>query len=266
MTGDPPRAGRPSSFHPSPPVTESKRPIAVVLCGRTEPSVRARRGGDFDAWFASGLGANGRPAAVRVIAADEGERLDGPDAYAGAVFSGSPAMVTQREPWSLELEAWCRAAHGRLPLLGVCYGHQLLTQALGGEVADNPRGIEVGYRRLEHTADAKDDPLLFGLPDPLGVFESHTQSVVRAPDGATVLLHNDHDPHQALRLGHHTWSVQFHPEFDADITRGYLEARRALYTRKGLDVDALLAGLVDDDASRALLTRFAARCQGSAAG
>jgi len=218
--------------------------------------VRARRGGtDFDDWFARGLGAP-----VRVVAADEGEALGPPEAYAGAVFSGSPAMVTRREAWSVALEDWCRDAHGRLPLLGVCYGHQLLAQALGGEVADNPRGVEVGYRRLALTDAAADDALFDAVTAPLGVFESHTQSVARAPRGATVLAHNDHDPNQALRLGPLTWSVQFHPEFDADITRGYLEARREVYRAGGLEVDALIDGLVEDDASRALLTRFAALC------
>lgn len=237
----------------------TRRPIAIVLCGRTEPAVRERRGGtDFDDWFAAGLGG-----ATQVIEADRGAALDEPERYAGAVLSGSPAMVTEREPWSLALESWCRRAHDRIPLLGVCYGHQLLAQSFGGEVADNPGGIEVGTRRLAVTEHAREDVLFAGLPRPLVVQESHTQSVVRPPDGAVVLAHNDHDAHQALRFGERTWSVQFHPEFDADITGGYLEARRAHYASRGLDVDALVAGLADDGVGRELLARFASVCRPS---
>lgn len=233
------------------------RPIAIVLCGRTEPAVRARRfGTDFHDWFASALG---EP--IEVVEADLGAPLLDPERYAGAVLSGSPAMVTARQPWSMVIERWCTDAHGRTPLLGVCYGHQLLAQALGGEVADNPAGIEIGLCRLELTDEATDDPLFAAAPRPLAVYESHTQSVVRPPAGAAVLAHNAHDSNQALRLGPTTWSVQFHPEFDADITAGYLEARRAHYGEHGLDVDALLAELEEDPASRALLTRFAQVCR-----
>ncbi|QDU84445.1 GMP synthase [glutamine-hydrolyzing] [Planctomycetes bacterium Pla163] len=230
-------------------------PIAIVLCGRTVPRVRERRG-DFDLWFGRALGAP-----RTVIEADLGEELPPPRTFAGAVLSGSPAMVTDREPWSLALEDWCRTAHGTLPLLGVCYGHQLLAQALGGRVADNPRGTEVGEHRVELTDAAAADPLFAGLGPALAVFESHTQSVLEPPTGAVVLARNEHDGHQALRLGPTTWGVQFHPEFDAPITAGYLEARRSSYEDQGIDVDHLLGALTDDLSSRVLLERFATLCR-----
>lgn len=229
--------------------------IAIILCGRTVPAVRESRG-DFDQWFARALGAP-----CTVIEADRGEALPAPKSLAGAVLSGSPSMVTEREPWSLALESWCRTAHGSLPLLGVCYGHQLLAQALGGRVADNPRGTEVGGRRIELTDAATTDPLFRGLGRALTVFESHTQSVLAPPHDAAVLGRNEHDPNQALRMGATTWGVQFHPEFDALITAGYLQARRAAYEQQGLDVDRLLHSLVDDRASAVVLERFAALCR-----
>jgi GMP synthase (glutamine-hydrolysing) len=231
--------------------------IAIVLCGRTVPQVRERHG-DFDLWLSRALGAP-----CTVVAADLADELPLSTELSGAVLSGSPAMVTDREPWSMALEDWCRRAHGSLPLLGVCYGHQLLAQALGGRVAHNPRGTEVGAHDVEVTDAAGADHLFAGLGPTLPVFESHSQSVLVPPDGAVVLARNDHDEHQALRLGPTTWGVQFHPEFDAPITAGYLEARRATYAEQGLDVDRLLRSLVDDRTSRVLLERFASLCRGA---
>ncbi|MEZ5976872.1 MAG: glutamine amidotransferase [Planctomycetota bacterium] len=239
-------------MHTSP----AEMPIAVVLCGRTEPAVRAVHG-DFDAWFARGLDEE-----VVVFAVDEGAEPPDPTRFAGAVLSGSPAMVTDREPWSVRLEEWVRDAHGRLPILGVCYGHQLLAQALGGRVANNPRGTEIGARHVTATEGGADDPFTAGLPDPLVVYESHTQSVLALPDGAAVLMRNAHDPHQAVRYGPTTVGVQFHPEFDAAITRGYVEARLANLREKGHDVEAILAGLERDDVrSREFLRRFRTLCR-----
>jgi GMP synthase (glutamine-hydrolysing) len=231
------------------------RPIAIVLCGRTEPSVRARFG-DFDTWFARDLGGP-----TEVLDATDGTPLGDPSRFAGVVLSGSPAMVTDRLPWSVALEDWCRRADGHVPLLGVCYGHQLLGAAFGGTVADNSRGVEVGTVAVHATPAAANDPLFAGLPDPLLVQESHTQSVVRAPKGAVVLLANEHDPHQALRHSPTTWGVQFHPEFDEHVQRGYLETRGERAGRSREEHERLVNGLRPTPASRELLSRFARLCR-----
>ena len=61
------------------------------------------------------------------------------------------------------------------------------------------------------------------------------------PPGARLLASSRGDPHQAFAVGDHAWGVQFHPEFDADVVRAYLEARRDAVRAEGLDPDALLA-------------------------
>jgi GMP synthase (glutamine-hydrolysing) len=230
------------------------RPIAIVLCGRTEPSVRARFG-EFDDWFARDLGGP-----TVVIDAERGEPLPDPTRFAGVVLSGSPAMVTDRLPWSVALEGWCRAADGRVPLLGVCYGHQLLGAAFGGTVADNPRGVEVGTVLVHTTAAAADDPLFAELPREVLVQESHTQSVVRAPKDSVVLAHNDHDGAQALRHSPTTWGVQFHPEFDEHVQKAYLETRSERAGRSAQEHERIVSALRPTPESRALLSRFARLC------
>ncbi|QDU68560.1 glutamine amidotransferase [Engelhardtia mirabilis] len=234
----------------------SHGPIAIFVCGTTVPPVKERRG-DFADWFRSGLGLD--PAGVLVVDVEGGEALPAVEQLSGCVVTGSSAMVTDGLAWSLAMERWLTAAHGRgLPILGVCYGHQALARALGGAADWNPAGREVGAVALDLLEAAEDDALLGDFSGPLIAQESHSQSVTELPPGAILLARSELDPHQAFRVGASTWGLQFHPEFDADITRGYLEHRRESIEAEGIDVGALLERLRDDDRATQILARFRA--------
>jgi GMP synthase (glutamine-hydrolysing) len=142
-------------------------------------------------------------------------------------------------------------------VLGICYGHQLLAHALGGEVGRNPRGREIGTVVVRGLAPAQRDPLLgvWGAAEPAHV--THLECVLALPDGARRLAESDLDPVQAFAAGERAWGVQFHPEFDADIARAYLAARGDAARAEGLDPDALLAGVRDTPGGPRLLRRFA---------
>ncbi|MGK3141066.1 glutamine amidotransferase [Pantoea sp. C2G6] len=149
-----------------------------------------------------------------------GEALPAFDQIAGAILSGSWAMVTDHADWSERCAAWVRAAlEAGLPLLGVCYGHQLMAYALGGEVADNPHGWERGLLPICCATQARHDPLLQNLPDSFNVWLSHRQSVVTPPAQAQVLAASAYDGCQILRYSPQALSVQFHPEFSSRIMR-----------------------------------------------
>ena len=127
--------------------------ILVVKTGSTVPSVRRRRG-DFEDWIAAGLGC--ATSDLCVVPVHEGGTLpEDPSEAAGVVVTGSPAMVSECEPWSVRAGAWLAAATlAEVPVLGICYGHQLLAQALGGRVGANPRGRSIGTVTVEFsTAD-----------------------------------------------------------------------------------------------------------------
>jgi GMP synthase (glutamine-hydrolysing) len=199
------------------------------------------------------------PARARVAAAREDAELPDPGSLAAVVLTGSSAMVSEREAWSERTAEWLRGAvAGGTPVLGICYGHQLLAHALGGRVGRNPRGREIGTVWVEALPAARDDALLGELPVRCPVQVTHVESVLELPPGATLLAASEGDPHQAFAVGPRAWGVQFHPEFDADAIRAYLEARRELIRAEGRDPEALLAGVRESPCGPALLRRFAA--------
>ncbi len=232
------------------------RPLLIVKTGSSLPELVARRG-DYEDWIASGLGLGSER--VQVVAVQAGAVLPEPEEVAGAVVTGSSALVSRRESWSEATGRWLvRALAAGRPLLGICYGHQLLAQALGGRVEANPRGREIGSIEVRPRAEASGDPLLGALPAPWRVQATHVESVLELPPGARWLAGSALDPHQAFAVGERAWGVQFHPEFDAEVIRAYLDARREILRAEGLDPDALVRGVVDSDHGRVVLRNFAA--------
>ena len=230
--------------------------VLVVKTGSTLPGIRARRG-DFESWIARGMGL--APDEVSVLDVTEGAKLPDPVEPTGIVVTGSSAMVSAREPWSERTGAWLAdAVRAGTPVLGICYGHQLLAHGLGGRVGRNPRGREIGTVQLRLSPEARRDALLGGLPEAAHAHATHVESVLELPPGATRLAATDADPNQAFAAGPRAWGVQFHPEFDADVMRGYLESRRGVLRDEGLDADRLLALVRETPEAASLLRRFAA--------
>ncbi len=234
------------------------RPLWIVKTGSTLPEIAARRG-DFEDWIVAGLGLPADACPVADVAA--GESLPEPDAAAGVVVTGSSAMVSHREPWSEGAARWLAGAvEAGTPVLGICYGHQLLAHALGAQVGPNPRGREIGSVEVvrEPAESDESDPLLSVLPERAWLHATHVEAVLEPPPGARLLASTALDPHHAFVVGERAWGVQCHPEFDADVMRGYLAGRRAVLLEEGLDPDALGAAVRETPHGEALLRRFAA--------
>jgi len=232
--------------------------VLIVKTGTTVSNVVAERG-DFEAWITRGMGL--REDAVQVCRVYEGDPLPDPTEHAGVIVTGSSAMVTERLDWSERTASWLRETVGSgVPLLGICYGHQLLAHAFGGEVANNPRGRHIGTVDVELTEHAASNPLFTAFDRVLHVPVSHLQSVLTLPAQATRLASSARDPNHAFAIGERAWGVQFHPEFDADIVRGYVAARRELLIAEGLDASSIERDARDTDHGPSLLRRFAALC------
>ncbi|WP_192035079.1 glutamine amidotransferase [Halomonas sp. YLGW01] len=233
--------------------------LLLIKTGNSFPDVIADHG-DFEALFQAQLPDH----ALTVWDARGNTPLPDHEAYDGVLITGSHAMVSDAEPWSEALKPWLREACDRnLALLGVCYGHQLLAEALGGRSGYHPDGREVGTFEVTLTEAGRADTLLGALPARFPAHLTHAQSVLTPPSGAVVLAANAHDPYQVLRLGPRQWSVQFHPEFTAPVLRAYLEHQREGLLEAGQNVDALCESIDDTPEASGLLARFAASVSSS---
>jgi GMP synthase (glutamine-hydrolysing) len=245
----------------------SDQTILILKTGEAPPPVKGRYG-DFEDWIASGLG---RPLdSLEVASVYKGDPLPSVDSLSGVVITGSPAMVTERPDWSEASARWLAKVveSDSVPVLGLCYGHQLLAHALGGEVGPNPNGREMGTVDVtfhcEETNHRREKDGVAKLEGPAPIFEagvfsshmSHFESVLRPPVNAEILAHTALDPHSVLEFGPRQWGVQFHPEFDRKIMQGYVEARREVLVSEGLDPDAMIAEAVETHAITSLLARF----------
>lgn len=229
------------------------RPSFLIL-QTGHPTETMRRHGSFAHWIrvAAGL----RDEDVVVVDVENGEPLPTREGFAGAIVTGSGAMVTERLPWSEASASWLRdAAHAGLPLLGICYGHQLIAHALGGQVGYNPAGREMGTVDV-NLADAGDDPLFAGLPPRFAVQATHLQTVMALPDGARLLATSTQDAACAFRWGQCVWGVQFHPEFSTTHMSGYIQARREALAGEGSDAAAMRRAVRATPVARRLLRRF----------
>lgn len=241
----------------------SAAPILILKTGSTHAHIRERLG-DFEDWIASGL-RQGGDATVLTHDAMAGGALPAASSLAGVVITGSHAMVSEREPWSEALLPWLRdAVAGGLPVLGICYGHQLLAHALGGEVAHHPQGVEIGTVQVTRRQESDEDPLLGGLPTTFAAQAVHWQSVRKLPPGARWLASSAHEAHHAFRVGERAWGVQFHPEFSDEALRAYLGGMDELLGAQGRDAPAIRAGLQPTPEAASVLPRFAQLARGAA--
>ncbi|MDX5629181.1 MULTISPECIES: glutamine amidotransferase [unclassified Brenneria] len=216
----------------------STKALLVIQMGEPPEDV-ASQVGPQGKWFADTLpeGAN----ALRVIRPDLGEPLPPFEQLSAAIISGSWSMVTDRLDWSEYTAGWLREAfHADVPLLGVCYGHQLLSHALGGTVGDNPNGAEMGLQTVTLHPGAENVSWLRQHPEQFQAYLSHRQSVLVPPEGAQVLASSAVEGCQIIRYGDNALSVQFHPEFNADIMRACLRRNEVRLRQLGFDYEQMM--------------------------
>jgi GMP synthase (glutamine-hydrolysing) len=233
--------------------------LLVLRAGDAAPPVAARRG-EFFSWIRR----EAEAVWTGAWAEHDVRNLDAPlprstDAE-GFIITGSSSSVTERAAWMLRTEAFIRDLHeAKVPLFGICFGHQLIGEALGGKVAKNPRGREIGtieVRMFASVATLSPDPILADLPRTFTANATHVDSVVTLPPGATLLAETDLEPHAVFAVGDTTKCVQFHPEIDGDAMRGYVDAREPLVTAEGLDAQAIRTRSVDTPHGAETLRNF----------
>jgi GMP synthase (glutamine-hydrolysing) len=216
--------------------------ILILRSGHTSSPVIARHG-DYDAWFKNAMTETGCRFTLRHVP-EEG--VGSTAGFDGILVTGTAASVLDEAAWMDGLAGFlAQQRPARPPLLAVCFGEQLAAHGLGGVVASNPKGWEIGSVDVDLTLAGRNDPLFAGLPDTLSVLSTHQDHVVRLPPSAQVLAGNEKTPVQAFAWGPHLRAVQFHPEASVPILAQLVNLRR-----DKLVADALRQGAGNETAAR----------------
>jgi len=149
------------------------------------------------------------------------------------------------EPWIEDTKQWVESALDRgLPALGICWGHQLLADVLGGTV--EPMGeYELGYRTVRHTGD----PIFEGIAESFTVFTTHSDTVAELPAGAEPIAENDYGVH-GFRAGS-VVGLQSHPEYDAETAERVVRGKDLPDER----IEAVCADITDERYAEAMAAK-----------
>ncbi|WP_104203973.1 glutamine amidotransferase-related protein [Billgrantia saliphila] len=230
--------------------------IGLLQCDDVAPELREAHG-NYPEMFAALFHRVDPKLEFRVWRCLDGEIPDDIDAVDAWMTTGSKFGVNDGLPWVDTLCDFVRRLwHAGKPLVGICFGHQLIAKALGGEVEKSDRGWGVGmsFNRLEAA-----DWMTPEQPE-LNLLVSHQDQISELPAGARVLGGSDFCPHYLMQIGEHFLGVQGHPEFTKDYSRDLMTLRRELVgnerVRQG---EASLCAPVDDTLMARWIVNFMKR-------
>lgn len=177
----------------------------------------------------------------------EGEALPDAAACEGVLITGSPAGVYDATPWMEPLRRFVRAAFAvETPMVGVCFGHQIIADAMGGDVRKSEKGWGVGrhtYQLLQHR------PWMAGAGASVSLAVSHQDQVITPPEGAVTLARSAHTEHAMLAYTQApVMSLQGHPEFEDDFVAALYAARRGRLSDAHVDGAIASLGRAHDNA------------------
>lgn len=212
--------------------------------------------GDFDQWFKRFAPPHCQTQTVKV---HYGEKLTAKlkQSTDKIIITGSPSMITERQDWMSQTQDWLQSAIETIPTLGVCFGHQMLADLLGGKVAYNPNGRNMGLDCCTPKQAAQQDPLFKQLPSQgFNTFVSHSQSLQSELPQSVILATSRKDPNHAFRYKNHVWGVQFHPEWSQSIMQAYIEARKTALEQEGFCPSAMIQQLQPCPQAAKIITSF----------
>jgi len=205
--------------------------ITIIETGVVSPARRALHG-SFPQMFERMIGAADASASFATVRLADGEALPDPESLEAILITGSAAGVYDDLDWIAPLERFVRTAYeAKIPTAGICFGHQLMAQALGGTVRKSEKGWGIGRHVYEVVPG---NGVIAG--ERIAIAASHQDQVIEPPAGAATIFHSAFTPHAGLLYANGTaLSVQPHPEFTPAFAHVCCELR------EGKAPDALVA-------------------------
>lgn len=231
--------------------------IGLLQCGHTAPSVIALHG-EYASMFERLL--EGPERQFQTWNVCDGDFPEGPAAADAWLMTGSPHGVYEDHAFIAPLERLTRQiVDASRPLAGICFGHQLIAQALGGRVIKHPAGWKLGPQ--DYTIDGEDRPVRFHA--------WHQDQVVETPQDARVIVSGPGCENAGMVIGDNVLTVQAHPEFTDAVVTELIAARRDApgYENAPIrETAARIGTIIDRDWAAARLGAFLEQAEAGANG
>ncbi|MEZ5471599.1 MAG: glutamine amidotransferase [Marinicella sp.] len=230
--------------------------LLIIQTG--DPVALAQPFGSFADYFIRGMDVSGDQ--VQVFNVHQNQTLPKFNSnISGIIITGSAAMVTEHTFWMRQTQHWLELAiDAKIPILGVCFGHQLLADLLGGQVDSNPKGRNMGLSVCRLNDAGSKDPLMAHINPKLefNTLVSHQQAVINLPQSVTLLAVCEKDQNHIFSYENNVWGVQFHPEWTIEIMQAYIKQRQLDLQVEGFDTQLMIEQLQSCNHARGLLNQF----------
>lgn len=199
--------------------------LGLLQCDDVTASLQDRHG-NYPQMFLRLLRQHIPEAHIEVYRTQDGHLPESVEACDAYLTTGSKYGVYDGLPWIAALQEFVASLwEQHKPLVGICFGHQLMAQALGGEVRKSDKGWGVG---VSFNQVAARKPWMEPWQDKLDLIVSHQDQVVLLPPQAEVLAHSEFCNYYLVQYGEHFMSVQGHPEFCKGYSSDLMKAREGL--------------------------------------
>ena len=205
------------------------RRIAILLTSNDDSDFAKRFPNDGEKFIAL-LKPNRPDWHWETVSVKDNQFPDHIDDFDGYITTGSPASVHDGEDWMVRLERLIVELNAvKKPLIGVCFGHQIIAKALGGTVSKNPQGWEIGTSETRFT-----EPQDWMVPaqETLTLYAAHKEQVSKLPDGARTIGTTPGCPISAFAIDDHIMTTEFHPEMQRDFMTELLDEMGGALTPK----------------------------------
>ncbi len=202
--------------------------VQIIACGPGLEEITSVHGVSSD-WVQSII--RHKVSSTKIVKAYLGEKplIENNTAW---IIMGSRYSAYDKLDWIDNLKSRIRlAVSNKIPILGICFGHQIICSALGADVSDNQEGWEIGSSKVSLTEEGLSSPLFEGFEESFFVYQSHHDVVSRLPKNMNLLCSNRFGV-QSVSFFDFVFGVQFHPEFSYEVMNAYYDART-----KGMDDD-----------------------------
>ncbi len=195
--------------------------ILIIITGPTNKYIK-NIVGDKIKWYSRVISREEIGIKIKLVYLGEKLHPDEGDAW---IITGSEFSVSDKYPWLIKtIVSLNEAILIGKPILGICFGHQLIAKTLGGKVGKNPKGWEVGVCPIELNSSGKKAAIFSNFPTRFNAAETHQDTILKLPKGCISLATNNMG-YQAFEFNDNVVGVQFHPEFTQKIMNQYIKIR-----------------------------------------